>query len=446
MPREGTSAPGQKPRADVIKVDKATDRAADEGPDDSIRRMVTSSLQLALLLLLAACSAAPWSPPPDGLPTEWRGLDVYYGTSCVVLASSSGGASEVHTLVEEVAAAIHAETGASPAPGLVLALGVEDPLPVEPVDAWFVALRDLHARATGTPPRRFDVMRLRTREDRNLEIDPALPARLLGTAVPRDDESLGLPRELRERASFVAVLPTRSCLEDVADDLLAAALDAEGASFFERALFAPFRGTAIGTMADESTKSLRAVLLAAWLPALVRDDAQFDRVCTRAGVSPAVVRGTTNEQTAEGEVGRLRAVAHDGRLHVAPPPAGDACSVYAKLPFTHFADVGHTRNERFAAAASDAGKTCVHVPVRGDPPGRDDAERLAAVLPTEGLVLMLVFGESLDQVALLLGAHAYWIGGLSAGDAMSTAIELGATSGVAAFGRSLPSEQPPPRR
>ena len=117
-------------------------------------------------------------------------------------------------------------------------------------------------------------------------------------------------------------------------------------------------------------------------------------------------------------------------------------SFFARLPFTHFVDVGQVRNERFAAAARAAGKPCVQVPVRGEPPGRDDAERLAAVLPTRAEALVLVFGDSLDQVALLLGAHAYWIGGLGAGDATSTAVDLGATRGVAAFGRSLPAERP----
>jgi hypothetical protein len=397
---------------------------------------------VALPFLLAACTTGPWHEPPAGLPLVWRDRDVHYGPDCVVIASSGSGAASVHALVGELASAIAAETGARPPLGLVLALDADDPLPIEPSAAWLDAVCDLHARATGTPPRRLDLPAPRTRDNRTVELDPALLPRLLGTAVPRDDETLGLPQVLRERAAFVAVVPTRACIEHVADAMFDAGLDAEDVSLLKRALIAPFRGRALAPMVDMFTRTLRAVLLAAWLPAVVRDDAEFDRVCARAGVQPGLVRGTgdasngnTTEDTAP------RAASHDARLHVAAPPAGHTIAAHA-TSFTHFVDVGRTQHERFAAAARAYGKSCVHVPVRGDLPSRDDAERLARALPADPQARVLVFGESLEQPALLVAAHAFWLAGRDAADATIIAADLGAITGVAALSRALTRERP----
>lgn len=410
---------------------------------------------LILAVCLAACATSPFTPPPAGLPTTFGDREVFYGPRCIVIARSESSAADLHDCVAQLADHVEAATGETPRRGLVLALEFDDPLPIEPVEAYATTMGELHARATGATNLRVAFEKAKTKDGREVEIDEAVPMRMRSFAVPRDDETLSLPQILRDEAAFVAVLPTTDCLEEVADVVFEAGLEAEGISMWKRAMLAPFRGTLIDRVVGEFRKTSRAAVLAAYLPVGSVDEATLDRVCELASVSPELVHGRPATGPSKEEVDaideaitHLRSVPHDRRLTSAPTGEGLVATAYAQLAFTHFVEVGPTPTEGLRNAAQEHGKHYCHAPVPPGIPDRAAAEAFDAAIPRDVNARVLVVSADQEQRALLLGAHAYYLGGVDVPTAVQTAVGLGAVSQAPAFAKALanaPRSDPQPR-
>ena len=402
---------------------------------------------------LAACAASPFTAPPTGLPTSHGDREVFYGPRCIVIARSEHSAADLHDCVAQLADQVKEATGKEPRRGLVLAMEFDDPLPIEPLEAYATTMNELHARATGATNVRVPFERAKTSDGREVEIDEAVPMRIRSFAVPRDDETLSLPQILRDQAAFVAVLPTTDCLEEAADAVLEAGLTAEGISMWQRAMLAPFRGTLVDQLVQEFRKSCRATILAAYLPVGSVDEATIDRVCELAGVSPGLVHekpstGPSREDVdAIGDaITHLRPVPHDRRLTSGPKGEGLVATTYAQLAFTHFVDVAPTPSEDLRKAAQEHHKHYSHVPLPAGIPDRAAAEALDAAIPRDVNARVLVVSADPEQRALLLAAHAYYLCDVDVPTAVQTAVELGAVSQMSAFAKALANSPRPIER
>ncbi|MEQ1632268.1 MAG: hypothetical protein ABL997_07825 [Planctomycetota bacterium] len=410
---------------------------------------------LILAVCLAACAASPFTAPPSGLPTTLGDREVFYGPRCIVIARSESSAADLHDCVALLADQVKEATGKVPARGLVLAMEFDDPLLIEPVEAYATTMGELHARATGATNLRVPFETAKTKDGREVEIDPAVPMRMRSFAVPRDDETLSLPQILRDQAAFVAVLPTTDCLEEVADVVFEAGMEAEGISMWKRAMLAPFHGTLIDQLVQEFRKTSRATVIAACLPVGSVDEATIDRVCELAGVSPRLVHGRPSTGPSKEEVDavddaitHLRTVPHDRRLTSGPTGEGLVATAYAQLAFTHFIEVAPTPSETMRAAAQEHQKHYSHVPVAKGLPDRTAAEELDAAIPRDVNSRVLVVSAEPEQRALLLGAHAYYFCGVDVPTAVQTAVELGAVNQAPAFAKALansPRSDPEPQ-
>ncbi|HZN37505.1 MAG TPA: hypothetical protein VFD82_01810 [Planctomycetota bacterium] len=396
-----------------------------------------------LFALLASCASVEWSPPPAAVPTQWRHCRLFVGEHAMVLARDSDAADEVHRRAAAAAATIAGCTGRPPARGLLIALSAEDPLPVADPSGYEAALRRWQPGSGRGPS-----LSLRTKTGRSVEVDPAVALRLIAARVPAHDASLALPRELLDLASFVAIVPTDSCLDAVCSTLFDAAAEAEGVSSVEIALVSLVAGHPATLMSEQARKAVDAIVYESWLSALGADAATVAAVRARAGLPAAGSEGAPAEASAE-ELARYRQELERTlrRPHGACPffvvrrPEGNARVAVLLGEWGAVVDLGPAFDESLPRLATDAGKGYERLQVTDLFPGRADAERLAAIHRRHGETAVLICTDVPEQAAALLAAHACFVAGADVANALEVARHYGGGDYLDLIEQKLVSER-----
>jgi hypothetical protein len=377
------------------------------------------------------------------VPTQWRHYHLFAGEHALVLACDGDAAHEVHERAAAAAATIEHCTGSVPARGLLIALSAADPLPIADPAAYGDAVRRWHASRSPSEPS----FSLQQRSGQSVDVDPALVMHLVATGVPKDDETLALPGPLRDAASFVAIVPTDSCLEATCSTLFDAAAAAEGVSSWQIALVSLVAGHPATIMSEHAGKAVDVVLYDAWLAALGVDDTTAAAVRTRAGLptgagdgeTPALAAGDFEQAQQEFRKSLVRPhdaspfflspLAHHAGLYVVPEHVWDVVIDLCPVddPFlpqvVARAGLGYEQLRMATVVAT-----------------RADAERLAAIHRRHGDAKLLLVTNYPQQAASLLAMHAFFVGGADKAQALAVARHYGAADHLSMIEQKLASE------
>jgi hypothetical protein len=231
----------------------------------------------------AGCASVEWREPPAELPRTWRHLRLYDGPAAFVLASSEAAAAEAHEEVAAAAEAFAAELGEPPRRGLIVALSADDPLLFDGLEQFAWLAERWRAEIVRQPP----PQQASPRADSDVAPeDQELAVRLLGVGMPTTDTTLGLPAELRERAAFVQLQPTLSCLDTISERIVERAFAREDVGWLESAPVTTLVGSPAALLRDEVARENRKSLFENWLYALDVSPAVALRICKRGGVLP----------------------------------------------------------------------------------------------------------------------------------------------------------------
>ncbi|HEX6811618.1 MAG TPA: hypothetical protein VF384_08355 [Planctomycetota bacterium] len=402
-----------------------------------------------LYSLLAGCSSVAWSPPPAGLPTQWRHYQLFVGEHAMVLARDGDAAAEVHERVAAAAATIGDCTGKAPAGGLLIALSAEDPLPVADHAAYGEALRRWQA-GLGQGPSSSQPMSfsLRTKPGKSVDVDPALVMHLIAAGIPKDDRTLDLPAELLERSSFAAIVPTDTCLEATCTTLFDAAAEAEGVSSLTITLLSLVAGHPVTMMTTHAGKAVDTVLYETWLSALRVDAATAAMVRARAELPT-----TSNQHAAATASGEdltryvqelwkdMRQPTGGSPFFLVPRPRGPEQAAVPYGQWVAVVDLGPAFDDSLPRIVAEAGKAYAPLRITTAIPGRAEAEQLAAIHRKHGDGAVLICADLPEQAAALLAAHAFFVGGADTKQALAVARHYDADAELALIERTLASDR-----
>lgn len=403
------------------------------------------------MLPWCACTSVEWQPVPEDMPTTWRELTLHRAATAYVLASDEDEASDAYLQVDDVVRTVREVGHREPGPGLVIVVSRRDPLLIDDPEILSGQIARWHARATGTraPANASfgpDFTRAGGRGRAIRErIDASAVIRLAPAGVPLDDTVLSLPSKLVEKVTWIAVMPSPSCVEEVVEELVDLAMEEAELSFFQNLVVAPFMGTARGIAYDAVQKQvltrLYEVCVAASgggteayrtaLLACLKHDGLVPEHADWVKDPQTPIKPLTDEQNVAFSVFEIRDLhlPKTGMVAASATPTADQLRGAPSLGWKLLVDLrpdDQRPDDGLEAAARALGLDYRLVPIDAlSDLSRTHAERLDEALRAGEGHFSLVFANSCEVAAALLACRAFWIQGASRRDALALGRHFG---------------------
>ncbi len=378
------------------------------------------SIPVFLFVLVAACTSVDWAPPDPELPTGWREYRLFVSDEAFVLARDESAAAEVHQRVAAARTTVAEMLGSAPERGLVLALSFDDPLPIADPEEYGKAVTEWCQQVFGGKEKanfEFGSRVQMAPGGKEIDVDPAVPLHMLTTPVRGDDGRLGLPGPLLERAQFVALVPTDTCLEECVDYMIDRALEAEGMSRFTYAAMTLVVGDPADKVLAKMREQSHEALSRTWgMAAGVEFDKDGDGVDEAEPLpiqDPNAVRyPRAVPWFVVGEVADAQTLAWvkernwDGVVDTSAQPAPEAARAMAAL-----------------------GRHYLHLPRQAQLPSTAEVKRLGAFYDEcrkEGRDRFVIVRGNAEYGAALVASHAYHVLGATVERALEVSAHYGA--------------------
>ncbi len=197
-------------------------------------RWMTGAVVAVAVLAASGCAPGRLMNPPEGWPSEWRGLALYSTPHAYIYASSDGVAGEMDRLVQKVSRDARRRLGIDVGKGLVIAANSADEAALSsPEEHYYQALRVETIMMGGVPISREDfeshwAALSGAMAEEGIEPETEVLARSVALDSETMTTALELPHAVADGVDWAVGLSSRRCIEVASKDMMNQKIAARG--------------------------------------------------------------------------------------------------------------------------------------------------------------------------------------------------------------------------